>query len=100
LCGLINGLISTRWKVPSFIVTLGMLDMAHGEARVVSDNSTITGLPQEFVDYGNLIIGVFIPSIFLIAGLVISVGWFVLRFTVFGRMIFVTRRREDGCLPG
>jgi len=95
LCGLINGLISTRWKVPSFIVTLGMLNMAHGAARVASDNSTITGLPQEFVDFGNLIIGGFIPSIFLIAGLVILVGWFVLRFTVFGRMIFAVGTNDE-----
>jgi len=95
LCGLINGLISTRWKVPSFIVTLGMLNMAHGAARVASDNSTITGLPQEFVDFGNLIIGGFVPSIFLIAGMVIIVGWFVLRFTVFGRMIFAVGTNDE-----
>jgi ribose transport system permease protein len=95
LCGLINGLISTRWKVPSFIVTLGMLNMAHGAARVASDNSTITGLPQEFVDFGNLIIGGFVPSIFLIAAMVILVGWFVLRFTVFGRMIFAVGTNDE-----
>jgi len=95
LCGLINGLITTRWKVPSFIVTLGMLNMAHGAARVASDNSTITGLPQAFVDFGNLIIGGFIPSIFLIAGMVILVGWFVLRFTVFGRMIFAVGTNDE-----
>ena len=95
LCGLINGLISTRWKVPSFIVTLGMLNMAHGAARVASDNSTITGLPQGFVDFGNLIIGGFIPSIFLVAGMVILVGWFVLRFTVFGRMIFAVGTNDE-----
>ena len=95
LCGLINGLISTRWKVGSFIVTLGMLNMAHGAARVASDNSTITGLPQGFVDFGNLIIGGFIPSIFLVAGMVILVGWFVLRFTVFGRMIFAVGTNDE-----
>ncbi|TGV30669.1 hypothetical protein EN785_36115, partial [Mesorhizobium sp. M8A.F.Ca.ET.142.01.1.1] len=76
VCGFLNGWISTRWKIPSFIVTLGMLNMAAGAARVVSDNSTITGLPQSFVDFGNLIIGGFLPSIFLVAVLVIAAGWF------------------------
>ncbi|TIT24708.1 MAG: ABC transporter permease [Mesorhizobium sp.] len=94
-CGLLNGWISTRWKIPSFIVTLGMLNMAAGAARVVSDNSTITGLPQSFVDFGNLIIGGFLPSIFLVAVLVIAVGWFVLRFTVFGRMIFAVGTNDE-----
>ncbi|MET3523233.1 ABC transporter permease [Mesorhizobium abyssinicae] len=94
-CGLLNGWISTRWKIPSFIVTLGMLNMAAGAARVVSDNSTITGLPQSFVDFGNLIIGGFLPSIFLVAVLVIALGWFVLRFTVFGRMIFAVGTNDE-----
>jgi ribose transport system permease protein len=94
-CGFLNGWISTRWKIPSFIVTLGMLNMAAGAARVVSDNSTITGLPQSFVDFGNLIIGGFLPSIFLIAVLVIAAGWFVLRFTVFGRMIFAVGTNDE-----
>ncbi|MBM2714964.1 ABC transporter permease [Mesorhizobium caraganae] len=95
VCGFLNGWISTRWKIPSFIVTLGMLNMAAGAARVVSDNSTITGLPQSFVDFGNLIIGGFLPSIFLIAVLVIAAGWFVLRFTVFGRMIFAVGTNDE-----
>jgi len=95
VCGFLNGWISTRWKIPSFIVTLGMLNMAAGAARVVSDNSTITGLPQSFVDFGNLIIGGFLPSIFLVAVLVIAAGWFVLRFTVFGRMIFAVGTNDE-----
>ena len=88
VCGFLNGWISERWRIPSFIVTLGMLNVAHGAARVISDNSTITGLPQPFVDFGNLIIGGFMPSIFMVALVVVLVGWFVLRFTVFGRLIF------------
>jgi ribose transport system permease protein len=88
VCGFLNGWISERWRIPSFIVTLGMLNVAHGAARVISDNSTITGLPQSFVDFGNLIIGGFMPSIFMVALVVVLVGWFVLRFTVFGRLIF------------
>ncbi|WP_312794777.1 ABC transporter permease [Tianweitania sp.] len=94
-CGYINGRVSTYWRVPSFIVTLGMLNIAAGAARVVSDNSTITGLPQGFVDFGNLIIGGFLPSIFLVAVAVIAVGWFILRFTVFGRMIYAVGANDE-----
>ncbi len=95
LCGFINGKVSTYWKVPSFIVTLGMLNIAAGAARVLSDNSTITGLPQGFVNFGNLIIGGFLPSIFLIAVAVIAVGWFILRYTVFGRMIYAVGANDE-----
>jgi ribose transport system permease protein len=94
-CGAINGWVCEQWKVPSFIVTLGMLNIASGAARVTSNNSTITGLPQSFVDFGNMIVfGVF-PSIFLIAIAVILIGWFILRFTVFGRFIFAIGTNEE-----
>jgi ribose transport system permease protein len=94
-CGWINGFIIEQWKIPPFIVTLGMLNMASGAARVVSNNSTITGLPQPFVDFGNAIVfGVF-PTIFLIALLVVGASWFVLRFTVFGRFVFAIGTNEE-----
>ena len=95
ICGAINGWVCERWKLPSFIVTLGMLNIASGLARVVSNNSTITGLPQPFVEFGNMIFfGVF-PSIFVIALAVVLIGWFILRFTVFGRFIFAIGTNEE-----
>ncbi|HJW10771.1 MAG TPA: ABC transporter permease [Albitalea sp.] len=95
VCGWINGFFIEQWKIPPFIVTLGMLNMASGAARVVSNNSTITGLPQPFVDFGNAIIGGVLPTIFLIALAVIAIGWFVLRFTVFGRLILAIGTNEE-----
>lgn len=94
-CGLLNGWVCEQWKIPSFIVTLGMLNMASGAARVVSNNATITGLPQPFIDFGNLIIGGVLPSIFLIAVGIVLIGWFILRFTVFGRMIYAIGTNEE-----
>ena len=94
-CGAINGWVCEKWKLPSFIVTLGMLNVASGLARVVSDNSTITGLPQPFVDFGNQIYFGVLPSIFLIAIFVILIGWFILRFTVFGRFVFAIGTNEE-----
>ena len=94
-CGAINGWVCEQWKLPSFIVTLGMLNVASGAARVLSNNSTITGLPQPFVDFGNMIVGGVLPSIFLVAVGVILVGWFILRFTVFGRFIFAIGTNEE-----
>src|SRR3984893_8771326 len=35
-CGAINGWVCEQWKLPSFIVTLGMLNVASGAARVLS----------------------------------------------------------------
>ena len=39
-CGLLNGLVSVLWSIPSFIVTLGMLEVARGAAYLVTDSQT------------------------------------------------------------
>ena len=41
LCGLANGLITVRWQLPSFIVTLGMMEVARGGAYLVTDSTTV-----------------------------------------------------------
>ncbi len=93
--GLVNGLVSERWRVPSFIVTLGMLNMARGASAVVSENSTISGLPQRFVDVGTTILFGIIPVIFLVALMTVLVAWAVLRYTVFGRLVYAVGSNEE-----
>ena len=95
IIGFINGFVSEYWRIPSFIVTLGMLNIAHGAARIVSENRTITGLPRSFIDFGNTIIWDVFPVIFLIAVSVILIGWFILKYTVFGRYIFAIGTNEE-----
>jgi ribose transport system permease protein len=95
LAGTLNGLVSERWKVPSFIVTLGMLNVARGTSAVLSNNSTISGLPLPFVDFGTKILFGVIPVIFLIALVTVVIGWAVLRFTVFGRLVYAVGSNEE-----
>jgi ribose transport system permease protein len=45
LIGVINGGLVTLLQVPSFIATLGMLFIAQGVARAVTNGATIGGLP-------------------------------------------------------
>ncbi|MBL8871831.1 MAG: ABC transporter permease [Planctomycetaceae bacterium] len=40
LCGLTNGIISVQLRIPSFIVTLGMLEIARGATYYVADSKT------------------------------------------------------------
>ena len=88
--------MTERWRVPSFIVTLGMLSMARGASQVISDNSTINGLPKGFIDFGNMIlVRRSSRSIFLIALSTVLIGWFVLRFTIFGRFIYAIGNNEE-----
>jgi ribose transport system permease protein len=95
LCGLFNGFVTEWWRVPSFIVTLGMMSIARGSSQVISNNVTITGMPKVFKDFGNWQIFDLVPVYFIIALVVVFIAWFVLRFTIFGRFIYAIGNNEE-----
>lgn len=95
VAGWLSGFVSVRWQVPSFIVTLGVLNIARGGSAVLSDNSTISGLPREFVEFGNTILFGVVPVTFLIALVTVVIAWFVLRHTVFGRLVYAVGSNEE-----
>jgi ribose transport system permease protein len=93
-CGLFNGFVCERWKIHSFIVTLGMLNIARGLALQVSGSHTIFSFPAVFNAFGST--DVFrIPTIFLIALALVFIGRFILNQTVFGRMIYAIGNNEE-----
>ncbi|MEM8658069.1 MAG: ABC transporter permease, partial [Pseudomonadota bacterium] len=66
LCGIINGVVSAYWSLPSFIITLGMLNIARGAGLQISGAETIYSFPFAFEEFGSkLIFGV--PVVFLVA---------------------------------
>ena len=49
LVGFINGVLTTRFDIPSFIATLGMMMICRGVALILSDGKTVRkGLPDNF----------------------------------------------------
>jgi len=87
LIGFVNGVITTKGRIPSFIVTLGMLMMARSLAFVVTGGQVISNLPDAFKVIGQgRILNVPIP--FLIALACYAVGWFVLSRTAFGKRVY------------
>jgi ribose transport system permease protein len=51
--GLINGTIIAKLKVPAFIVTLGTSFIVRGIGLLMSENTTVIGLPAGIRAYGN-----------------------------------------------
>jgi ribose transport system permease protein len=93
-CGFVNGWISAFWGLPSFIVTLGMLNIARGAALQVTDARTIYSFPPGFNAFGSqMVFGV--PVVFLIALALVAVAWFVLSKTVFGRLLYGIGNNEE-----
>ena len=53
LVGFLNGVIIAKLKVPAFIVTLGSSFIVRGIALLLSENTTVIGLPAGIRNYGN-----------------------------------------------
>jgi ribose transport system permease protein len=93
LCGGLNGLLVVRWQVPSFIATLGMLEMARGATYLVTRSETqyvgerVEGLASASV------LGLSIP--FLAALVLVALAEFVLTRTVFGRYMVAVGTNEE-----
>jgi len=86
VCGAISGLFVARFKIPSIIVTLGMLGVAQGAALVITNGVDVRSVPRGLVmtvGNGN-VIGT-LPWLAVIAGVVAVITGLVLHFTVFGR---------------
>ena len=93
LCGTLNGLVVIGWKLPAFIVTLGMLEIARGAAYLVTESRTIyIGGPVEVIT-DTSILGLSLP--FIIAVVIVVVGQLVLSRTVFGRYLIAIGTNEE-----
>ena len=51
--GLVNGLITSVGKIPSFIVTLGSMGIFYGIGGILSNSQNIGGLPAAFTAFGS-----------------------------------------------
>ena len=98
-CGMANGLISAKWSVPSFIVTLGMLEVARGSAYLATGSRTkYIGGAVAFIN-DPMVFG--ISPAFLIAMLIVVGGQVVLSYSVFGRhMVGIGTNEEAMRLAG
>jgi ribose/xylose/arabinose/galactoside ABC-type transport system permease subunit len=92
-CGLINGLLVTRARIPAFIVTLGMLGLARGAALVLTNGKPVYGLPEGLLFLGQgRPFGVPMP-VFIFIGVAV-VAHYVLASTRFGRYTLVIGDNE------
>lgn len=82
--GAAMGLIIHFGKVPAFIATLGGMTIVRGCVMLMSNAEKITGLPDVIGDFAVLrIMG--IPAMAYVWFAVVAVGWFISKYTVFGR---------------
>jgi ribose transport system permease protein len=123
--GLINGAIIAKLKVPAFIVTLGTSFIVRGVALLMSENTTVIGLPPGVRDYGNESLLYFIrgeggglyflappeltgemlrrmdrilPYPVIVTAIVVAIAIFILHKTQFGRHTYAIGGNIDAAL--
>ena len=88
LFGMFNGFLLTKFKMPSFIITLAMLNVLYGLAAVLSKGFPVTTLPKWYDVFGaGQVFGVIpVPAIILLA--VFAIVFVVMTYTKFGRSVY------------
>lgn len=97
VCGLINGIMITRFKVVPMITTLAMMTIARGLTYIVTGGVSVFGLPTVFswLGAGRLIKTAaepngIIPIVTIFVVIVVILMHLLLSKTVFGRHVYAT----------
>jgi fructose transport system permease protein len=95
--GLLNGILVTRAKLPSFIVTLGTMNIAFAVTQLYSKSQTVTNLPDVLTSIGDTFefAGTEISwGTILMVGLYV-LAWRALRDTAPGRHLYAVGNNSE-----
>ena len=94
LMGWTIGIIVTKAKVHSFVVTLGMMSIARGLALVYTRGLSIGNLPKSFGALGGGMVGpIPVPVIVFVAFMIL--GYLVLTRTPYGRAVYAIGGNQE-----
>lgn len=86
--GLFNGLCVAFLRINGFVVTLGTMSATLGVALILTNGIPVYGMPPGFVTGFGRAQWFHLPTAIYVAALVIGLGVFVQRRTLFGRYVF------------
>jgi ribose transport system permease protein len=96
--GLLNGFMVAYIGIPSFMMTLAMLTIAHGLSVYFSDGKPIGKVPpvlERLGGAGDRILG--FPVVGIVALVILGIGEIVLSYTRFGRYVYMTGGKQPRC---
>lgn len=86
--GAVNGVLTTKAKLPAFIATLAMFSVARGLANVITDGQQIVGFPSSFTDLASSRLLGWISATVALLIVLYVIGWAFLRYRANGRALY------------
>jgi ribose/xylose/arabinose/galactoside ABC-type transport system permease subunit len=86
--GFANGILVARWRLPPFILTLGMATVVYGVTQVYTGGTAAGVVAPEFRQVLNARIGP-VPVLAIVFGLVVLAGLAIQNRTAFGRRLYL-----------
>lgn len=94
MLGMVNGSLVAFFRVPPFVVTLGMLSIARGLTLISSDGMPVSRLSPEYIYVGQgMLAGVPVPVLIFFG--VLGLAWLLLYQTPFGRYVYAVGGNEE-----
>jgi ribose/xylose/arabinose/galactoside ABC-type transport system permease subunit len=88
LVGLLNGVLTTRLAIPSFLVTLGTLSAARGLAMLVTDTRPVIITDDAYIELFGETSFLGIPAPIAWTLLAIMIGILLLHYSIYGRQLY------------
>ncbi|HOV93846.1 MAG TPA: ABC transporter permease [Spirochaetales bacterium] len=93
-CGFVNGVFVTKARIPPFVVTLGMTNIARGLTLIYTNGYPISGFSPAFREIGGgYVVGIPIPIIIFLA--IVLIAYVVLSQTKLGRYTYAIGGNEE-----
>ena len=98
ICGAFNGLLVTRWGLPSIVVTIGTMSLFRGISYIVLGDQAYRGYPSEFSFFGQGYVWWVISFEFVLFAIIALIYAVILHQTNFGRAVYAIGNNPTAAL--
>lgn len=98
ICGAFNGVLVTRWGLPSIVVTIGTMSLFRGISYIVLGDQAYRGYPSEFSFFGQGYVWWVISFEFVLFVIIALIHAVILHQTNFGRAVYAIGNNPTAAL--
>ena len=98
LCGATNGILVTRFGLPSIVVTIGTMSLFRGISFIILGDQAYRGYPQDFAYFGQGYVWWVISFEFVLFSIIAVLYGIILHMTNFGRAVYAIGNNPTGAL--